>query len=100
MKLRLKLIIFCLLFCTVTYAQNWGGGVDDEPLHFGFTFQYISSEYKILKKANWQDEFEDPEGPFHPHLPLASELALWSINDWVKMRMFGLHQYWCSMTAR
>lgn len=39
------------------YAQNWGGGVDDEDWSFGFNFQYISAEYKILKNANWRAPF-------------------------------------------
>ncbi|GGI27314.1 hypothetical protein GCM10008119_27040 [Pedobacter mendelii] len=42
---------------TTAFAQNWGGGVDDEDLHFGFSFQYISAEYKILKAANWRNAF-------------------------------------------
>lgn len=42
---------------TASYAQNWGGGVDDEDIHFGFSFQYISAEYKILKNANWRNAF-------------------------------------------
>lgn len=45
---------------TTTFAQNWGGGVDDEDLHFGFSFQYISAEYKILKAANWRNPYYDP----------------------------------------
>ena len=60
---------FCLtiLICLfsglgVMGQENWGGGIDDDPLHFGFTFQYISSEYKIIKKANWRDAYPDPEG--------------------------------------
>lgn len=46
-----------LLFCiasTSSKAQNWGGGVDDDDVHFGFTFQYLSSEFKILKKSDWR----------------------------------------------
>lgn len=45
-------------------AQNWGGGVDDDNLHFGFTFQYVSSEFKFLKKRDWQEPFQsiDEEG--------------------------------------
>ncbi|MFD2286476.1 outer membrane beta-barrel protein [Pedobacter petrophilus] len=39
------------------FAQNWGGGIDDEDWSFGFNFQYISAEYKILKKQNWQSPF-------------------------------------------
>ncbi len=44
-----------------TFAQgNYGGGVDDQDLHFGFGFQYISSEYKIQKFSDWQKPaFED-----------------------------------------
>lgn len=38
-------------------AQNWGGGVDDDNIHFGFTFQYLSSEFKFLKKFDWQEPF-------------------------------------------
>ncbi len=40
--------------------QSWGGGVDSEPLHFGFTFQYVASEFKILKTADWMGPFKDP----------------------------------------
>lgn len=49
-------------------AQNWGGGVDDDNIHFGFTFQYISSEFKILKKQSWQKPFEENG------LPVSGEL--------------------------
>jgi hypothetical protein len=72
MSLKLRLLFFCSLFATAASAQNWGGGVDDEPLHFGFTFQYISSEFKILKKASWQQPFADPEGQLAPSSSLRS----------------------------
>ncbi len=39
--------------------QNWGGGVDNETLHFGFKFQYVAAEYKILKTAEWRGPFVD-----------------------------------------
>lgn len=61
-----KFILFCLLiliFSADVFAQqSWGGGVDDEPVHFGFTFQYISAEYKVMKKSNWNQIFPDPDG--------------------------------------
>lgn len=61
MKLKLYLLLgFLLAVCTVK-AQNWGGGVDDNELHFGFTFQYVSSEFKILKKPDWREPFTDPD---------------------------------------
>lgn len=50
--------LLMLAVCTAK-AQNWGGGIDDTDLHFGFTFQYVSSEYKILKKADWMTSPND-----------------------------------------
>lgn len=59
-----KFLFLCILFVLIfnkSFAQdNWGGGVDGEQLHFGFTFQYVSSEYKIQKIANWKGPFTDP----------------------------------------
>ncbi|NQV74865.1 MAG: outer membrane beta-barrel protein [Bacteroidetes bacterium] len=59
-----KLLLLCLLsffsFNSSIAQNNWGGGVDDEQLHFGFKFQYISSEYKIQKVENWKGPFIDP----------------------------------------
>jgi len=34
--------------------QRWGGGVDDETLHFGFSFHYVNADYKIALKPDWQ----------------------------------------------
>jgi len=53
-------LFLCLFFMAGSLkAQNWGGGVDDDNLHYGFTFQYISSEFKILKKSNWREPVTD-----------------------------------------
>lgn len=50
---------FCFLLATYgfnAFSQgNYGGGVDDQDLHFGFGFQYISSEFKIQRFDNWRD---------------------------------------------
>ena len=61
---KFGLLLLGVLISLTANAQNWGGGVDDEPLHFGFTFQYISSEYKVLKKENWRNGYVDPDGQF------------------------------------
>ncbi|RZL32957.1 MAG: PorT family protein [Pedobacter sp.] len=58
---KVSLIISLFMVTFTAFAQNWGGGVDDEDLHFGFSFQYISAEYKILKKNNWQQLFFDTQ---------------------------------------
>src|SRR5690606_75962 len=59
---KLSFVFLFLLFSSAAFAQgNWGGGVDDETLHFGFTFQYIGSEYKIQKAANWKNPVFDSE---------------------------------------
>lgn len=59
-----RIILSCILFFLINSQfsfgqQKWGGGVDGEQLHFGFTFQYISSEFKILKTENWKGPFLD-----------------------------------------
>lgn len=61
--MKIKLFLFSLLLLAVSTgkAQNWGGGIDDTDLHFGFTFQYLSSEYKVLKKADWKTVNVDDE---------------------------------------
>ena len=54
-------ILFILITAQNSFGQeNWGGGVDAEKLHFGFTFQYVASEFKILKTSNWRGPFIDP----------------------------------------
>ena len=55
MKIKLFLFSLLMLIFSTGKAQNWGGGIDDTNLHFGFTFQYLSSEYKVLKKADWKE---------------------------------------------
>ena len=64
-KMKMRSFLFLLLavlFATNSFAQqNWGGGVDNETLHFGFKFQYVSAEYKILKTENWKEPLEDPD---------------------------------------
>jgi len=62
MRNRLIAVLIFFLLSSAVSAQNWGGGVDSETLHFGFTFQYISSEYKILKKQDWQEPVLDDSG--------------------------------------
>jgi len=61
-KTRYLTIIF-ILFCGQTlFAQRapaWGGNADLEDYSFGFTFQYISSYFKIDKKSSWRDPYFD-----------------------------------------
>lgn len=57
---KLSLIISLFTISTTAFAQNWGGGVDDEDWTWGFNFQYISAEYKILKKPIWRNIYLDP----------------------------------------
>jgi hypothetical protein len=71
MRKRFQLLFPFLLVSVCAFAQNeksgqggnWGGGVDEQIFSPGFTFQYISSEYKIYKKYNWQDRYENPDIP-------------------------------------
>lgn len=71
MKLKLGLLFLFLTSFASANAQNWGGGVDDESIHFGFTFQYTNSIYKIQKKAVWRTRFVDPD----TKLPITDSLT-------------------------
>jgi hypothetical protein len=63
---KLSLILSLFIISTTTFAQNWGGGIDDEDWSFGFNFQYISAEYKILKKQNWRSPFYEMPNSLDP----------------------------------
>ena len=66
-RLKLFFVIVSSFLFVETYAQgNFGGGVDAEDIHFGFTFQYISTEYKIIKVRDWRSPYLDPEKGFLP----------------------------------
>ena len=61
MKKSILLFLFSIFSINRLSAQeSWGGGVDGLQLHFGFTFQYVASEFKILKLAEWKGPFNDP----------------------------------------
>lgn len=60
MKKRLLILLFSLSFLT-TKAQNWGGGIDDQNFNWGFSFQYVASELRLFKNANWREPFADYE---------------------------------------
>lgn len=60
MDKRVGLLGILLFLFSSASAQNWGGGIDDENIHFGFTFQYINSHYKVNKKPGWRKPFQDP----------------------------------------
>lgn len=62
MKKRLISTCITIFLGINSYAQeNWGGGVDAEVLHWGFTFQYVSSEFKILKAEDWQSNYNSAD---------------------------------------
>jgi hypothetical protein len=73
----MKKYFYALLFLisssgSVFAQQNWGGGVDDDILHWGFSFQYIMPQYKILKNPNWRVPYLDPETNTVVTTPLTS----------------------------
>jgi len=61
MNIKSGLLFLLLISFTAARAQNWGGGVDDENVHFGFTFNYTNSTYKIQRKPDWRAPFRDPQ---------------------------------------
>jgi len=56
---KLICIYFLLMFLShpSSAQENWGGGVDDEDIHFGFSFQYVNSDFKLYKAPSWQANY-------------------------------------------
>lgn len=75
-------MVFLLASVMATHAQQryqrWGGGVDDEPLHFGFSFHYINADYKFDLNPNWQNQYSHVKSPFsfNPGLGLLADLKV------------------------
>jgi hypothetical protein len=63
----IRYLIVCLLLCCGGLARaqgpvpSWGGGADQQDLSFGFTFQYLSSDYKVVKNPDWRKPFYDTD---------------------------------------
>lgn len=47
-------------------AQGWGGGADQSPFSFGFTFQAIQQYYKIIRQPNWRMPAPNAAGEMLP----------------------------------
>jgi hypothetical protein len=59
---KLYPVICLLLLCnTGAFAQvsAWAGGADYNDFSFGFHFQYINNDYKVVKKSNWRTPYFD-----------------------------------------
>lgn len=61
-KLLGVILIMILAHASLRAQENWGGGVDDDPLHFGFTFQYVNTEFKVFKNSNWKAPVPSSDG--------------------------------------
>lgn len=70
MKKILTLLVLLLTFTITAKSQNWGGGVDDQRIHFGFTFQYVSSEFKISRTPDWRTAPLNLNDGTMPRVPL------------------------------
>lgn len=58
---RFFLIVLLALFSQPILAQQrWGGGVDYEKIHWGFSFHYVTSSFKVFKSDTWQAPDVDP----------------------------------------
>lgn len=70
MKKPLLILLFSVIAFTLK-AQNWGGGIDQQDFNWGFSFQYVASEYKIIRSPNWRDVFLDYE---QNNIPITDQL--------------------------
>lgn len=64
MAKKLLLLMVLGLCCRSVLAQHvpaWGGGADQQDFSFGFMFQYVSEDFKILKKPDWRKPYYDTD---------------------------------------
>jgi len=60
---KLLLIVSVFFFTAfAAKAQNWGLDQAGEGVHFAYTLQYHSSQYKVFKRPDWQVPFTDEQG--------------------------------------
>jgi hypothetical protein len=63
-KLRLLLLTGFMFLGKGLFAQGvvpaWASGADEQDWSFGFTFQYVTTDFKIDKKPDWRSPFYDP----------------------------------------
>lgn len=52
-------ILFFVNTLLMAQAPAWGGGADQKDLSFGFSFTYVTSNFKIVKKPDWRRPFYD-----------------------------------------
>ncbi|MGK6352354.1 outer membrane beta-barrel protein [Parapedobacter sp. DT-150] len=68
-RIAAAICLFVLIYAPTSAQQRferWGGGVDDEQLHFGFSFHYVQADYKIALKDDWQTPYRDqPNSSFN-----------------------------------
>ena len=63
MKRKLTLLLFSFLIgISFAQAQNWANGIDEDKFNWGYSFQYISAEYKIWKNPNWRNPIPEIGG--------------------------------------
>jgi hypothetical protein len=58
--LTIILLFLCSNLLRAQSAPAWGGGADQTDLSFGFSFAYVTNNYKIIKKPDWRTPFFDP----------------------------------------
>lgn len=65
MKKKLLILLLSVMMLNAK-AQNWGGGIDQQDFNWGFSFQYIASEFKLIRSPQWQDIFLDYDQSYTP----------------------------------
>src|SRR5690554_3013345 len=82
---RFFLIVIIASFSLPGVAQQrWGGGVDYDKIHFGFSFHYVASSFKVFKTDDWQSPYSDPsvrDSLTHLSSPFKNGMGVGLISD-------------------
>jgi len=86
MNKRIYLILSCLFFFNAVRAQNWGWEDDFEAIHFTYTLQYVTSQYKVYPGADWQHALASMRSPVTSGFAVGLGLSK-NIHENVELRL-------------
>jgi hypothetical protein len=86
MNKRLYILLSCLLFSNSLRAQNWGWEDDFEAIHFTYTLQYVTSQYKIYPTADWRPSLAAMRSPVTSGFAIGLGLSK-NMNENIELRL-------------
>ncbi len=86
MMKRLYFLLSCIFFFSNAQAQDEGWEDDFEAIHFTYTLQYVSSQYKVYPGAGFEQSFASMRSPVTPGFAIGLGLSK-NLTDNLELRL-------------